>query len=201
MGAYKLSASGSFATSRTQYKSFLTGNAYFDPWSPTPSYDSIATVTASGSPATLSLTSIPSTYRHLQIRVFGGNATGNSAYMTFNSDTANNYSRHRLSGNNGTSVLVSGTASYGGISIGANAGLVYTTSGACSSAVIDVFDYANTNKNKTTRSITGWDNNTNGYLDFESGSWSNTAAVTRIDFTMASNTWANGSIIALYGVK
>jgi hypothetical protein len=176
--------------------SAISGNL----WAPGKDFDSIATVTASGSPTTLSLTSIPSTYRHLQIRVFGGNTTANSAYMTFNSDTASNYSRHRLSGN-GTAASASGTATYGGISIGANAGLLFTTSGAMASAVIDFLDYANTNKNKTTRSITGWENNTNGYLDFESGSWSNTAAVTRIDFTMASNTWANGSTIALYGVK
>jgi hypothetical protein len=171
-------------------------------WQPGKDFDSIATATASSSPATLSLTSIPSTYRHLQIRIFGGGTGAYSPYMTFNTDTANNYSRHRLSGNSST-VTVSGNGTYGGISIGANAGMLYTTSGACSGAIIDILDYANTNKNKTTKSLTGWESTAVGigYIDYESGSWSSTTAITRIDITMSTGTWANGSVVALYGVK
>jgi hypothetical protein len=165
----------------------------------TNSFFSIATVVASGSSPTLSLTSIPATYQHLQVRVFGGNI-GYSPYMTFNSDTANNYSRHRLS-TNSTTVSVGGSASFGGIPIANQAGLVLTTSGLSSPAIVDILDYANTNKNTTTRGVAGWNDNTNGYIDFESGAWYNTAAINRIDFTMATGNWSAGSSIALYGIK
>jgi len=163
------------------------------------SFESISTVVSNGSSATLSLTSIPNTYQHLQIRIFGGNA-GYSPYMTFNTDTANNYSRHRISTNSVT-VTTAGSATYGGISIGASTGMVFQSGQVAAPAIVDILDYANTNKNTTTRGIVGWNDNTNGYIDFESGAWYNTAAINRIDFTMATGVWSSGSSIALYGIK
>lgn len=160
----------------------------------------ISSTVVSGSPITFTINSIPQTYKHLQLRIYGGSGNGYSPYMTFNSDIANSYSRHRLSGT-GSSVSSSGTASYGGISIGGYAGTLYTNSGACSGSIIDILDYSNSNKNKTTRSLTGWDNNTNGYIDYESGCWYNTNAIETISITMATGTWVNGSRISLYGIK
>ena len=79
----------------------------------TNSYSSIATVTGNGSASTLSFTSIPSTYSHLQIRGICRDAravTIDTAYATFNSDTGTNYADHWLQGN--------GTAASAGAEIG-----------------------------------------------------------------------------------
>ncbi len=167
-------------------------------WAPIGAYDSIATVTANGSSSVLSFTSIPQTYTHLQLRVVGGN-NGYACWMTFNSDTGTNYSNRRM-----TSL---GSSTGGGSQTGRNAitfagysGLLYSGSNV-SASILDVFEYTNTNKNKISRSLSGYDTNSVGYLDFESGLWMSTSAINRIDLTMATGNWASGSTVALYGIK
>lgn len=168
-------------------------------------YESIATVSGNGSSDTVSFTSIPATYTHLQIRILGRvtpATTVENTTLYFNSDTATNYSGHYLYGNGsaaaaGGSANTSGARSMGripGASIAANIMGV---------AIIDVLDYANTNKYKTTRSLTGWDSNGNGEAWFGSGSWRNTAAINRIDIQQVygSGGWTSSSTFALYGIK
>jgi hypothetical protein len=157
-------------------------------------YDSIATLTASSGATVLSFTSIPSTYKHLQIRLSAGNSAGQNYTVRFNNDSGGNYVSHRLSGT-GTTVSsgVTGPSSTS-ISVASNAGLLPN-----SLSILDILDYTNTSKNKTTRSISGWDNNSSGYIDFESGLWFATpVAITRIDLFQA---WATGSTASLYGIK
>jgi hypothetical protein len=163
----------------------------------TTAFNSIATTTAGASTATLSFTSIPSTYKHLQIRISGGNATGQSVRMHFNSDTNTNYMTHRLSANNGIAVTGGTTGpSWDFINLAGFAGL--TTSPGMS--IVDILDYASTTKNKTLRALSGFDNNGAGYIDINSGLWFATpAAITRIDLTQTSN-WGNGSTVSLYGI-
>ena len=157
------------------------------------SYESIATVTAGSGATVLSFTSIPSTYTHLQIRLSGGNSAGQNYTMTFNSDTGSNYATHRLSGD-GSTISAGSATSATSINIAGNAGMLPN-----SPSIIDILDYTNTNKNKTIRAISGWDNNTIGYLDYNSGLWFATpAAITRIDLSQA---WATGSTASLYGIK
>jgi hypothetical protein len=61
---YKLSASS--VTGRTNYGSMLAGNPAFE--LPTGDFESIATVTVGGGGAAMwSFTSIPATYKHLQL--------------------------------------------------------------------------------------------------------------------------------------
>ena len=167
-------------------------------WEPIGAYDSIATVTASGSSAVLSFTSIPQTYTHLQLRIMGGNS-GYACDMQFNSDTGTNYSCHRLTGT-GSAATAGSRTSFGAIRFAQWSGLVYSGS-VVSATIMDILDYANTNKYKTSRDLTGYDTNSVGYIDFESGLWMSTAAITRIDLTMATGNWASGSTVALYGIK
>ncbi len=197
MAVYKTSNSG--LLTRTEYSSFLAGNTMFDPFEPISSFDSIATATASGSSAVLSFTSIPQTYTHLQLRIMGGNS-GYACDMQFNSDTGSNYSCHRLTGNNGVSATAAATTNFGAIRFAQWSGLYYSGS-TVSATIMDILDYTNTNKYKTTRDLTGYDTNSSGYIDFESGSWRSTAAITRIDLTMATGNWVAGSQVALYGIK
>ncbi len=83
--AYKFTAPGTFVNPRTVYKSMLVGNATFFAGS----YESIATVTSTGSSGNLVFSSIPGTYTHLQIRgILRTNDTGtfNNTALRFNSE-------------------------------------------------------------------------------------------------------------------
>ena len=168
------------------------------------SYFSIATTTLSSS-NTIEFTSIPQTYTHLQIRGIARGAvvgTGfHQAYMQFNSDTGANYSTHYLSGD-GASASSSATASSDFITIAAIPGTNNTAS-VFGGFVLDILDYTNTNKYKTTRSLAGADANGSGYAWFSSGNWRNTNAITsiRLYANTGSNVFAQYSSFALYGVK
>ena len=80
------------------------------------SFESIATVNVgSGGASTVSFSSIPSTYKHLQVRLIArGDYPGNNdnIVMYFNSDSATtNYTDHRLRGD-GASVYANGTTNF-----------------------------------------------------------------------------------------
>ena len=194
MGVYKLSAAGGLATPRTNYSSFLAGN----PAVKFTSYESIATVTVgSGGSATVSFTSIPATYTHLQIRGIARADTNVTLGLQFNSDTGNNYSRHYINGN-GASVGAGGSANNNSAYVGTAA----TATSAFGANIIDILDYANTNKYKTTRTLSGGDNNGSGFVQFMSGNWRNTNAVTSIDiFQVNGDTLTQYTQFALYGIK
>jgi hypothetical protein len=196
MGVYKLSTAGGLATPRTNYSSFLAGNPAVTP----PSYESIATVTVgSGGAATATFSSIPSTYTHLQIRAIGRiTGTDNKPIIQFNSDTTQtNYYQHALYGS-GAGV---GVWAYN------NNWFSYwpetsTAANIFGIVVIDILDYANTNKNKTVRQLGGFDSNGSGYAWYNSLLWSNTNAITSITLKPNdSSNFAEYSQFALYGIK
>mgnify|MGYP006266997919 CR=1 FL=1 len=184
-------------------RSLLNGNSAFIPGS----YESIATVSVGSSgTATISFTSIPQTYTHLQLRYIARNAyTGGGSYtnsdMYINGDTtASHYTFHRLSGDGATASA----------SAAANAGSIYVlATNANASAnifgvgVMDILDYTNTNKYKTIKILDGYDNNGSGFVDGpRSGSWLSTSAVTSFSITNpASTNWVQYSRFALYGIK
>lgn len=167
------------------------------------SYESISTVTVGGGgSASISFTSIPSTYTHLQIRCFARTTRADSddqLRLQLNSDTATNYSQHALSGN-GTGVSASGTANTTFMFLGRSAAATSGTS-IFGAAVIELLDYANTNKYKTLRGLTGLDMNGSGFSTLTSGSWRNTAAVTSIQITFIGALMGQYSSFALYGIK
>ena len=167
-------------------------------------FESIATVTASGSSATLSFTSIPGTYTHLQLRGIAANTTAgtgfNSVGLTFNSDSSSSYTRHLLYGT-GASAYAYGATTNTVWYIGGNdfprAG--YTS--IFGAQIVDILDYANTNKYKTCRAISGVDVNGAGEADFSSSVWIKTTAITSIELTSSSGNFASGTTYALYGLK
>lgn len=167
-------------------------------------YESIATVNASaGGSAFLEFTSIPSTYKHLQIRGIARNSTSGSGfqigYVTFNSDSASNYSLHRLQGD-GSTASASGTANTAYIST-ATEPQAGDTANVFGAFIVDILDYADTNKNKTLRSLDGVDTNGGGVIAFRSGAWRSTSAISTIRITSSSNNFLQYSSFALYGVK
>lgn len=162
------------------------------------SYESIATVNASGSSSTITFNSIPGTYKHLQIRgIINVSAASGSVDigMRFNSDSGSNYSEHYSYGDG------SATTSNGGT----NLTVVSTfyaydssTTQNVSPGIFDILDYANTNKYKTVRGLTGpADVN---LIVFRSSNWRSTSAITSITLT-STGTIRSTSQVALYGIK
>lgn len=170
------------------------------PVSPT-SYESISTVTVgAGGASSIAFTSIPSTYKHLQLRYISRNTA--AAYyirMELNSDSGSNYANHYLIGDGTNASATNGTAqSYMDIPRSAGA---YSSS-VLNAGVVDLLDYQNANKYKTVRGIGGYDTNGNGQVvDFISGLWLSTAAINRIYLFSYSGNFAENSKFALYGIK
>lgn len=181
-------------------------------FAPSGAYDSLATVTLSSTTSTVTFAGIPSGYKHLQIRAL--TQTNRTTYNTddfkliFNGDSGSNYAYHILqspaqSPNNGTAA--GGSASQTSINGFSSASSVATS--VFGGTVIDVLDYANLNKYKVTRGLSGADTNGAasgyaGYIGFTSGLWMNTAAITSVTFTPSYGTAFNQySQFALYGVK
>jgi len=174
-------------------------------------FESIASVTVgAGGQATVTFSSIPDTYQHLQLRYIareesgGGTNAANQSVIRFNSDSGNSYSLHRLFGN-GSTASSDGYASSAPISSIRVSGLTGSgsTTNCFAGAIVDILDYANTNKNTTVRSLAGGDlNDTNGFIFFNSGAWYNTAAITSITITNLSAVDFNQhSHFALYGIR
>jgi hypothetical protein len=122
-------------------------------------YESIATVTVgAGGSAGITFSSIPATYKHLQIRAFtrtNSPTNGENTKIYVNNITAStNYAWHVLRGS-GSSVTAAGG---GGNYIVANVGTTNVAS-TFSGMVIDILDYSDTNKNKTLNALMGFDAN------------------------------------------
>ena len=168
-------------------------------------YESIATVTVgSGGTATVTFSSIPATYKHLQIRYIAKSSNASpdnsSSGIRFNSDSGSNYTGHKLEGNGSTAVaesFVSQSYIFGNMAMtGA------TNANTFGVAIIDILDYANTNKNKTIKSFNGYDYNGGGQIRISSGFRNNTAAITSILLdNRDGNLFAQYSSFALYGIK
>ena len=181
--------------------SAISGNLF----APSGAYDSIATTTLSSTTATITFSSIPATYKHLQLRCFAKNNTvgaGDTAYqIAFNSDTTyTNYRTHYLQGEGST--VYAGDAQVAGlyavIGVAPRAG----STSIFGAGVTDILDYANTNKNTTTRSLDGDDFNGSGSINFRSALWINTAAVNQIDITLYGGaSFTQYSSFALYGIR
>jgi hypothetical protein len=158
----------------------------------------IQRITASGTSASITFSGIPQTYTHLQLRVTAVAPGEINHLMQFNGDTAANYSWHELYGT-GTTTASGASTSTSSIKGGYNGGTLPA------STVIDILDYANTNKYKTTRGLAGSENNSgaNNYVLFRSGNWRSTSAINSIYiFTTGSGGgFSQYSTFALYGIK
>ena len=156
----------------------------------------------SGGASTITFSSIPATYTHLQIRGISRNTGANSdatSYFNFNSDSASNYTIHYLQGN-GSSGSATGIAPAGGSWFTDTPG-TSTSSNIFATSVIDILDYANTNKFKVFRSLTGYDANGSGKVSLYSGLWRSTSAINSIVLVQNAGNFAQNSQFALYGIK
>jgi large repetitive protein len=177
-----------------------SASSSFTPFSPG-SFYSIATTTLSSSTGTVTFSSIPSTYTHLQIRAIARSTfaqnTGDQVTVQVNGVTTSSYSYHYMSANGSAigDVNATSTTTTMGLGYAPNDSVTANTFGAF---IIDVADYASTSKFKTFRAFGGYDANGSGTIRLQSGLFQSTNAVTSISLTH--NTFKAGSTFALYGV-
>ena len=172
------------------------------------SYSSISTATVtSGGTASITFSSIPNTYTHLQLRSLvqtnRSSSTGDYLSIQFNGDTAANYNGHYLGGN--------GTNSTTGPE--GNSTAMYLERASCSTTpnifsgmIWNILDYGSTTKNKVVRSLAGYDINGDALtynISLISGLWlNNTTGISSITIAPgASSSFNQYSSFALYGIK
>ena len=168
-------------------------------------YESIATFTLGTAASSVTFSSIPSTYTHLQIRYLAKtsrSAVNDYAKLEINGDTTtSNYRSHTLNGDGGSAYA--GTTA-NAIEIGGFPG--NTNADMFGAGVLDFLDYANTNKYKTIRMLSGFNQNSastgTSWVGLDSGLWMSSSAITSIKITpgVGPNFVAN-SQFALYGIK
>jgi hypothetical protein len=172
----------------------------------TSSYESIATVTVgSGGSASIDFTSIPSTYKHLQIRAIVKTAFANAQdglKIQMNGATGASYNYHYLGGNGAGS----GYSGAGGASAQTFMQSV-SVAGATNAnifgvVVLDILDAFSTSKNKVLRAIGGVDNNGAGVVEMWSGLYLSTNATDSIKlYSFNGSNISQYSSFALYGIK
>lgn len=159
-------------------------------------YTPIATQSITGSPTSVTFSSIPSTYTDLIVVINGARSATNDIGVRLNGDTGNNYSR---------TILYSTGSAVGSVTgAGANQGqadyygTVDTTLGS-SVQILNFMNYANTTAYK---SFLVRSNNASLGVDGLVNLWSSNAAINSIEFRpySGSQTWNTGSQFTLYGI-
>lgn len=174
------------------------------------SYESIATANGDGTNSTISFTSIPSTYKHLQIRFICKSTYstaelgwGNSISLQMNGSSTAGYN-HNIYGNGGGAIATS-TNGVDYIKIyGTNMGSTSSETNRFSAGIIDIHDYSSTTKAKTFRVLAGSEINSNTSFKgpaFTSGFLNVTSAISSIYINSAFNNFTSGTTFALYGIK
>ena len=153
-------------------------------------YTPISQFAITSNTAAITFSSIPSTYTDLVLVTNFAATTALNNGVTFNSDTATNYSDTDL-GSNGTAVS-SGRSALTYI----RGGYVDTTSERAMS-IINIMNYANATTNKSV--LLRW--NSDSYTYARVGLWRNTAAITSITCTAVGGSFTANSTFTLYGIK
>jgi hypothetical protein len=168
-------------------------------------YESIATAVGTGSSATITFSSIPSTYKHLQLRVLGrsleaGAGKSNAILRINNDSTTANYITHYLSGN-GSSASAGSITGTAGLRFNDTLSRGGQPANVMATQIIDIQDYTAT-MNRTVRMFQGMDaNDTSGIVHLYSGLYINTTAVNRLDFICPDGNFTTSSVFSLYGIK
>lgn len=183
-----------------RYNDFLAGNAAYAP----PSFESIATQTASGTVTNLTFSNIPSTFTHLQVRgiLRGTDASySDNMLIRFNGDSSFIYNGSGIETDN-AAISVQGSATTSAISPTTLSSMAASApSNLFTSYIIDIADYRSTSKFKSVSALSGFDSNIYGKSAISFGLWRSTNAITSIAFSLLNGSIGAGSTFALYGIK
>lgn len=182
----------------TKLNSFLAGNDF----TPAGAFDLLETTTLASDTASVTFSGLDTytDYKHLQLRIVG--RTDRSDTVSFpgvqvNGDTGSNYANHQIDGDGSTASSVAElnrTNAVAGSLTAANNSANYF-----SAIILDVFNFADNNKNTTFKALSG---NVENRLRYASGLYINTAAVTSITFVNNfSDSFVSGSRFSLYGIR
>lgn len=163
----------------------------------------ISTTILSTTSTSVTFSSIPATYKHLQIRATTRTDRSGihvaSVIASCNSDMSSNYSYHQLYGT-GSAVGSYGLANTTGYIATATAAT--QTGSVFTSLISTLLDYANTTNYKTFRTLHGFTGSAGHNIELSSTNWRNTAAVSTLTLTAGSGSnFIAGSRFSLYGIK
>lgn len=162
-------------------------------------YEPIATNTLGSATASVTFSSISSTYTDLVLIVNAGETTPNSngVRLKFNNSTASNYSSTYLSGN--------GSAASSNRETGLTAmGTAWFTAPNSSAGnyilIANIMNYSNSTTNKTVLTRTTKAENA---VEASVGLYPSTSAITvlTVELSGSGNTFVSGSTFTLYGIK
>ena len=157
-----------------------------------PAYEAIASTIMGGTLTSYTFSSIPSTYKHLEIRFAAITSSGGANIgLQLNGDSSSSYYYSQGYGDG---------SAYG---IGASVNNYLfgpyqsTTVG---SGVFRIVDYLSS-LTKTSHSYGGDDKNGSGYTGFQSSMWNNTSAITSVTVMLSGGQFLVGTYLGLYGIK
>jgi hypothetical protein len=158
-----------------------------------------AVTVGSGGAASVSFSSIPSTYTDLVVKLSARNtyaALSDWVQIQFNG-SGSSYSYRVLQGaGSGTPASYNGTSQYAGDAPAAN-----STASTFGNWELYVPNYAGaTNKSYSIDAVTE-NNGTDAIADLDAGLWSDTSAITSITLTLRNGNFAQHSTAYLYGVS
>ena len=164
-----------------------------------PAYTLIQSFVLSSDQSSITFSSIPQTYKHLQIRYTAKNSGSSADFaMRINGITSSSYAAHWL--------FADGFNLTSGSNTGANRMLMPQgmtssfTANSFGAGIVDIVDYSNASKLKTIRTTFG--HNDSPRLYFRSFlETSSTSAVTSVTFVPDSNSIGTGSRFSLYGLS
>lgn len=161
-------------------------------------YEPIATTTLGSNAATVTFSSIPSTYTDLIVVTnLMPDTAGGTGYIrvTLNNDTGSNYST--------TYMIGTGSSAISGRVSNASSLIVDYTFGASTTipatTIFNIQNYSNTTTNKT--ALTRMSDQNAGFVIAYASLWRNTSAINRIDFNGVTGGYKAGSTFTLYGIK
>jgi hypothetical protein len=163
-------------------------------------FELITTSILSSAAASVVFSSIPQTYKHLQIRMVtrGNNSSGVFAlYGSFNGNQT--YAWHRIK-TDGSSNTADGASSQSVMVIG-NQPNANDTSNAFSGTIVDIPEYTSSSKNKIVKYISWFVGSNYGFVHAGSAAQFDTTAINSITISQQGNQFIAGSRFSLYGIK
>jgi hypothetical protein len=158
-------------------------------------YTPIATTTLSSTAATVTFSSIPTTFTDLVLVINAKNPGAGAGFiqMQFNGDSSSLYSQTTLNGD-GTSATSSRASTQTVLKLG----IVGNSSQTFTGNIFHILNYNNSTTFKTILSRQAWEEGTAARV----GLWRSTAPITTITLTVdASNAnYSSGSTFTLYGI-
>lgn len=155
-------------------------------------YVPIATQTLGSAAATVTFSSIPSTYTDIVIIISGTVSNDTNAYMRFNGDSSSLYSSTELYGNGSS-------AGSGRDTNNTRVGIGNLYSSGQNTTIINLMNYANTTTYKTHISR---ESSPTNLVEANVGLYRSTSAISSVVFSLLSTyTFSTGTTFTLYGIK